>query len=57
MTAPLLVLLIPNAAIDNAFLSYGFARVAIAGFCGTNTVMSRIIHMQTVPAALGSVAM
>lgn len=57
MTAPLLGLLVPNAAIDNAFLGYGFACVAIVGICGTNTVMTRTIHIQTVPAALGLVAM
>jgi putative membrane protein len=55
--ALLLGLVIPNPAIANAFLGYGFACVAIAGIWGAVTVMMRILYIQTVPAALGLVAM
>lgn len=38
-------------------LGYGFACVAIAGICGANTVMTRIFNIQSLPPALGLVAM
>jgi putative membrane protein len=50
-------LLLPNPAMGQAFLIYGLVCVAIAGVWGAVTVQKRILFVQTVPAALGLVAL
>ena len=49
--------LLPDTATAHAFTVYGLACVAIAGIWGACTVHIRILFVQTVPAALGLVAL
>jgi putative membrane protein len=54
--ALLLGLVLPDPSLAKAFATYGLACVAIAGIWGAVTVMTRILYIQTVPAALGLAA-
>lgn len=49
--------LLPDAAMGRAFTIYGLVCVAIAGIWGAATVQTRILLVQTVPAALGLLAL
>nr|WP_315464010.1 DUF1304 domain-containing protein [uncultured Rhodoferax sp.] len=55
--ALLLGLVYPDPAIAKAFATYGLGCVAVAGVWGAVTVMTRILYIQTVPAALALAAL
>ena len=47
----------PDPVIAKAFLVFGLACVAVAGLWGASTVMTRILYIQTVPAAAALLAL
>jgi putative membrane protein len=49
--------LYPDPAVALAFTVFGLACVAVAGVFGAFTVMTRILYVQTVPAALALAAL
>jgi putative membrane protein len=55
--ALLLALVYPDPTVAQAFAYFGLGCVAVAGIWGAVTVMVRILYIQTVPAALGLVAL